>query len=245
MVAIYDIISVTGWSAIPCQPGSITKWVFALPNKLDLSVYVITDRRLARGHSHLEMAAKAIAGGATCIQLREKDPSVTTRELYGMAAELRALTKEKGVTLIINDRLDIALAVGADGVHLGQDDLPLGAARRFLPPGMILGASAGDPRGARKAQAEGATYLGTGAVFGTMTKADAGKPIGPGGLAAVCRSVKIPVVGIGGIDAGNAPAVIAAGAAGVAVISSVVGSADIVAAAQKIALAVNSAPASR
>lgn len=219
--------------------------MFVLQNKLDLSLYVITDRRLARGRSHFEMATEAIAGGATCIQLREKDPSVTTRELFGLAAELKVLTRKKGVTLIINDRLDIALAVGADGVHLGQDDLPLAAARRFLPPEMILGASAGDPRSARKAQSEGASYLGAGDVFGTTTKADAGKPIGPAGLAAVCRSVEIPVVGIGGIDAGNAPAVIAAGAAGVAVISSVVGEADIAAAAQKIARAVGSAPAGR
>lgn len=216
-----------------------------MQNKLDLSVYVITDRQLARGRSHSKVAIEAIAGGATCIQLREKDPSVTTRELFDMAAEFRVLTKEKGVALIINDRLDIALAVGADGVHLGQDDLPLGRARRFLPPGMILGASAGDPRQARKAQAEGASYLGAGAIFGTTTKADAGKPIGPTGLAAVCRSVEIPVVGIGGIDAGNAPAVIAAGAAGVAVISSVVGAKDIAAATKKIALAVNAALASR
>ncbi len=216
-----------------------------MPKILDLSLYVITDRLLAQGRSHLEVATKAIEGGATCIQLREKDAAVTSKELFNLAAKLRLLTKEKGVALIINDRLDIALAVGANGVHLGQDDLPLEVARRLLPPQMILGASAGDPRQARAAQDLGADYLGTGDVFGTATKPDAGEPIGPAGLAAVCRSVKIPVVGIGGIDAGNAREVITSGAAGVAVISSVIGAADIAAAAQKMALAVKDALACR
>jgi thiamine-phosphate pyrophosphorylase len=216
-----------------------------LQKKLDLSLYVITDRLLSRGRTHQEVVEKAIEGGATCIQLREKDASITTRELFTLAEKLRVLTRGKGVALIINDRLDIALSVGADGVHLGQDDLPLGVARRLLPPEMILGASAGDPRQAREAQAQGAAYLGAGAVFGTSTKPDAGEAIGPGVLAAVCRSVEIPVVGIGGIDATNARKVIAAGAAGVAVISSVVGAADIAAAAQKIALEVSSVLTSR
>ncbi len=227
------------------HPIFITKRCLPLPKGLDLSLYVITDRLLARGRSPLEVADKAIEGGATCIQLREKDASVTTRELFNLAEKLRVLTREKGVALIINDRLDIALSVGADGVHLGQDDLPLGVARRLLLPGMILGASAGDPRQAREAQDLGAAYLGTGAVFGTATKPDAGEPIGPAALAAVCRSVEIPVVGIGGIDATNAREVIAAGAAGVAVISSVVGAADVAAAARRIALEVSSALASR
>ena len=216
-----------------------------MPKKLDLSLYVITDRLLSRGRTHLDVVEKALAGGATCIQLREKDPFVTTREFFCLAEKLRRLTGGKGVALIINDRLDIALAVGADGVHLGQDDLPFSVARRLLPPTMVLGASAGDPRQARKAAAEGAAYLGTGAVFGTSTKPDAGAAIGPGALAAVCRSVEIPVVGIGGIDAANAGEVIAAGAAGVAVISSVVGAKDITAAAREIALRVGSALALR
>lgn len=213
--------------------------------KIDLSLYVITDRLLSRGRTHLEVVEKAVAGGATCIQLREKEAAVTTRELFVLAEKLRTLTREKGVALIINDRLDVALAVGADGVHLGQDDLPLGVARRLLLPGMILGASASDPRQARRAQAAGAAYLGAGAVFGTSTKPDAGAAIGPAVLNAVYRSVEIPVVGIGGITAANAGRVIAAGAAGVAVISSVVGAADITAAAREIALQVNSAFALR
>ncbi|NLJ56956.1 MAG: thiamine phosphate synthase [Firmicutes bacterium] len=216
-----------------------------MQKKIDLSLYVITDRLLSRGRPPMAVAAKAIAGGATCIQLREKDAAVTSRELFALAEKLRALTREKGVALIINDRLDIALAVGADGVHLGRDDLPLAVARRLLPPGMILGASAGDPRQSRRAQAAGAAYLGTGAVFGTSTKPDAGAAIGLAALNAVCRSVEIPVVGIGGITAANAGRVIAAGAAGAAVISSVVGAADVTAAAREIALQVKTALARR
>ena len=179
---------------------------------LDLSLYVITDRFLARGRSHREVVEEAISGGATCIQLREKD--VTTGEFYASARELRKLTREKGVGLIINDRLDIALTVEADGVHLGQDDLPLYAAARLLPSGMILGASAGNLQQAKEAQSLGASYLGVGAIFETGTKSDAGKPIGLQALANICSNVSIPVVGIGGIDSSNAKPVIEAGAAG-------------------------------
>ena len=200
--------------------------------ELDLRLYVITDRLLSCGRSHREVVACAIAGGATCIQLREKD--LSTRELYVIAEDLRRLTREKGVTFIINDRLDVALAVGADGVHLGPDDLPLAAARRLMPPEMILGASAGNLKEALEAQRMGATYLGVGSVFATATKADAGEPIGPEGLSYICHRVSIPVVGIGGINASNARSVMEAGAAGVAVISSVVAASDIASAAKEL-----------
>lgn len=208
-----------------------------------LRLYVITDRSLSRGRTPLEVAERAIAGGATCIQLRDKEAS--TRELFAFARELRQLTREKGVAFIVNDRLDIALAVEAEGVHLGEDDLPLAEARRLMPPGMLLGASAGDVRQARLAESLGASYLGVGAVFATSTKADAGEPIGLQALAGICRSVRIPVVGIGGIDAGNARPVIEAGAAGVAVVSAVVAAADITAAASEIDATVKQALAER
>ena len=209
----------------------------------DLNLYVITDRRLSRGRSHREVVEKAIAGGATCIQLREKE--ISTRDLFAVAEELRAITREKGVAFIVNDRLDVALAVEADGVHLGQDDLPLTAARRIMPPGMILGASAGNLQEALAAQSLGASYLGAGAIFRTGTKMDAGEPIGLQALANLCRVVSIPVVGIGGINSDNARLVIAAGAAGVAVISSVVAASDIAAAAGEIAGIVRQAMADR
>ena len=209
----------------------------------DLNLYVITDRRLSRGRSHREVVEKAIAGGATCIQLREKE--LSTRDFFAVAQELRAITREKGVAFIVNDRLDVALAVGADGVHLGQDDLPLTAARRIMPPGMILGVSAGNLQEALAAQSQGASYLGVGAIFRTGTKMDAGEPIGLQALADLCCGVSIPVVGIGGITADNARLVIEAGAAGVAVISSVVAASDIAAAAGEIAGIVRQAAADR
>lgn len=215
--------------AIPRSPGY-------------LKFYVITDRLLSRGCSHADVVRKAIDGGATCIQLREKDAS--SRELYLLASELRAITREKDTVLIINDRLDIALAVGADGVHLGQDDLPVDAARGIMPPEMILGVSVDNPRQAREAQAMGASYLGAGAVFATATKADAGEPVGLQAISKICRIVDIPVVGIGGINLHNAGQVIQAGAAGVAVISAVVAADDITLAAARIAREIKEAQSS-
>jgi len=208
-------------------------------HQLDLSLYVITDRLLSRGRSCTEVVEKAIDGGATCIQLREKD--LTTREFFSLAEKLREITRKRGTTFIVNDRLDIALSVGADGVHLGQDDLPLSAARRIIPPGMLLGVSARNLREALQAQNLGASYLGVGAVFPTGTKRDAGEPIGLQSLAEICRGVEIPVVGIGGINAANAGQVIRAGAAGVAVISYIVGAPDVAAAAREIAREVEDA----
>lgn len=206
----------------------------AMPGLPDcLGLYVITDRLLSRGRSCAEVVRKAIDGGATCIQLREKDAA--SRELYLLACELREITSEKNVVFIVNDRLDIALAVGADGVHLGQDDLPVASARRIMPPEMILGVSVENPLQAREAQARGASYLGAGAVFATATKSDAGEPVGLQALAEICRGVDIPVVGIGGINAQNAGKVIQAGAAGVAVISAIVAANDITLATREIA----------
>ncbi len=199
---------------------------------IDYSVYVITDSKLSRGRGHLEVVEKALAGGATCIQLREKE--LSSRELFNLARELLRVTAPKRVPLIVNDRLDVALAAGADGVHLGQDDLPPMAARRIIPPEMILGVSVDNAGQAVEAQRLGASYLGAGAVFGTGTKLDAGEPIGLEALASICRSVNIPVVGIGGIDAQNAGEVIKAGAAGAAVISAVVAAEDIAAAAAEL-----------
>jgi thiamine-phosphate pyrophosphorylase len=138
------------------------------------------------------------------------------------------------VPLIVNDRVDVALAIDADGVHVGQDDMPAPLARRLLGAGRILGVSAGTVEEALQAQADGADYLGTGDVYGTPSKADAGAPIGVAGLAAVARAVAIPVVAIGGIQVGNAAAAIRAGASGVAVISAVVGAPDPEAAARAL-----------
>lgn len=195
-------------------------------------LYVITDPDLSRGRSHIEVAELAIAGGATVIQLRDK--KAHTRKLIEVGQALRDITRRSGVTFILNDRVDVALAVDADGVHLGEDDMPVSLARKLLGPNKILGASPENPDYARREEAAGADYLGIGSVFGTSTKPDAGPPIGLDALARVKRSVKIPVIAIGGVNASNAAQAILAGADGVAVISAVVGAQDITKAAQQL-----------
>jgi thiamine-phosphate pyrophosphorylase len=184
---------------------------------LDLRLIVVTDRALAAPRELFDVVRLSLEGGAPAVQLRDK--GATARELYEQALQLRAITAEYGALLFINDRLDIALAAGADGVHLGPHDLPLAAARQAAPPPFLIGISTDDPVTAARAQAEGADYIGCGAVFGTTTKAEVrGERIGPEGLAAVARAVTIPVVGIGGITAENAAELGATGAAGVAVV---------------------------
>jgi len=207
--------------------------------RVDFSVYVITDRAAGRGRPHDEMAAAAIAGGATIIQLREK--ALTAREFVEAAGRACEVARRAGVPLIINDRVDVALAVDADGVHVGPDDLPVAVARRLLGPRKIVGASVGTIEEAVAAERDGADYLGVGSVFATPSKADAGEPIGIAGLREIARAVHIRVVGIGGIDPGNAPDVIAAGATGVAVISAAVGSEDVTAATRALVEVVRAA----
>ena len=211
-----------------------------MPN---FSLYVISDDNLCRGRDLLEVLSEAICGGATCIQLRGKN--LSARELYTLAVKVRALTASKGVTFIVNDRLDVALAVQADGVHLGQSDLPAVAARLIMPPEMLLGVTVRNVQQAVQAQVDGASYLGAGSVFATNTKLDTGKSMGLANLVKICRSVRVPVVGIGGINAVNAGSVIAAGADGVAVVSSVISAADVAGAAREIGRAVVAARDSR
>lgn len=203
---------------------------------IDLSLYVITDARLSRGRTHVEVVEAAIRGGATVVQYREK--GATTHRMVEEARELGELCQKAGVLFIVNDRVDVALAVEADGVHLGVDDMPIPIARRLLGPDGLIGFSPETIEQARAAEAEGANYLGVGPVFGTATKPDAGHPIGLEGLRRMVAAVSIPVVGIGGINAQNAPQVIRAGAAGVAVISAVVGAEDVDAAARQLREAV-------
>jgi thiamine-phosphate pyrophosphorylase len=208
------------------------------PIRWDL--YVITDERLGGGRAHEEQTRAALAGGAGLIQLRDK--AATTLRLYEAARAMRDLTRAAGALLIVNDRLDVALAARADGVHVGPDDLPVAVARRLLRPGMILGASAGTVEEAIAAERDGADYLGVGAVYEARgSKADAGAPVGPERIRAIRAAVRIPIVGIGGIKAENATAVIEAGADGVAVITAVVAVPDIAAAAARIVEVVRSA----
>lgn len=183
----------------------------------DFSVYVITESLPDR--TPLEIASAAFAGGAGVVQYRQKQSS--SRELFLWAQQLAALAREQGKVLIINDRVDLALAVRADGVHLGPDDLPVSAARRLLGPTAIIGASAGTVDEAIEAEAEGATYLGVGCIYGTASKDDAGDPVGPARVAEIRAAVSIPIVAIGGITAARIPELVEAGADGIAVVSAV------------------------
>jgi thiamine-phosphate diphosphorylase len=189
-----------------------------------LSLIVITDPSCGEGRSIVDVVRAALRGGAPSIQLRGKDQAA--REQVDLARALLAETRAAGALLWVNDRLDVALAAGADGVHLGQDDLPVDAARRIVPAGFRIGISAETPELARTAERDGADYVGTGPVYTTGSKADAGEAVGCERIAQVASAVRIPVVGIGGIGEANAGAVVRAGAAGVAVISAVMQSAD-------------------
>ena len=190
----------------------------------DYSIYLVTDDGCLQGRSLLDCVREALEGGVTLVQYRAKTAS--SAEMYDEALQLKALCDSFNVPLIINDRLDIAMAVGAAGVHLGQDDLPCAAARKILGEDYIIGVSAHNPAEARAALLCGADYLGCGAVFGTATKADVQK-LGTEGLAAICKAKGLPVVGIGGVTADNYREVRAAGADGAAIVSGILAQPDI------------------
>jgi thiamine-phosphate pyrophosphorylase len=197
---------------------------------VDSSLYVVLDRTAARGRDLVELLALALAGGSRMIQLREKEwPS---GRLLPLAEKLRAACAAAGATFIVNDRVDLALAVGADGVHLGQDDLPARAARPLLRPGMILGVSTHSVEQARAAQADGADYVAVGSMFATTSKADF-QLVGPDLMRKLRGEIRVPLVGIGGITLDNVSEVIQAGADGVAVISAVCAAPDPKAAAAR------------
>jgi thiamine-phosphate diphosphorylase len=181
---------------------------------------VLTDPRPASGRPLADVVAACLAAGVRAIQLRDK--AAPARDLVGAARGLLSLTTAAGALLLVNDRLDVALAAGADGVHLGPDDLPVAAARALAPPGFLIGHSTDDPERAASPALAGADYFGVGAVFGTRSKPGlADEAIGPERVAAVLRAAGRPCVGIGGIGVDNAPAVLATGA-GVAVLSAVI-----------------------
>lgn len=198
----------------------------------DYSIYLVTDDGCLQGRALLDCVREALDGGVTLVQYRAKTAS--SAEMYAEALQLKALCDSFNVPLIINDRLDIAMAVGAAGVHLGQDDLPCAAARRILGEEYLIGVSAHNPAEARAALLCGADYLGCGAVFGTATKADV-KKLGTDGLAAICREKGLPVVGIGGVTADNYREVRAAGADGAAIVSGILAQPDIRATVRAIA----------
>jgi thiamine-phosphate pyrophosphorylase len=184
--------------------------------------YLVTQASRSAGRDTVEIVEAAIEGGVDAVQLREKD--TTARHRYELGTRLREVTAAADVPLIVNDRIDIAMAIDADGVHLGQSDLPVGAARELLGPDAIIGCSASTVADAQAAAADGADYLGVGAVYPTDSKADIDDDefaIGPERVRTVAESVSIPVVGIGGITADNAGTVVDGGAVGVAVITAI------------------------
>lgn len=198
-------------------PGGASRPASPLAPRLRLMV--ITDPALASPRSVVEVVDRALAAGAPAVQLRNKGQ--VARELLEVGRALRDLTRDAGALFFVNDRLDVALALGADGVHVGPDDLPVAAVRSAAPPGFLIGRSADDPEVARRAVRDGADYIGCGTVYPTHTKADAGAVIGLDGLRRVVDAVAVPVVGIGGITVERAAAVAATGAAGVAVVGAV------------------------
>jgi thiamine-phosphate pyrophosphorylase len=198
-------------------------------------LHVITDTRgpvaahvgtpLAPSSDPLAVVAAALAAGAHLIQVRPED-HYNDRAAFDLATAVAALCGEHGAMCLVNDRVHIAQAVGADGVHLGAEDLPIDAARRILPGASIIGGTSRDPESARAARRAGATYLGVGPVWGSTTKSGLPQPIGLSGLAAVCEAVDLPVIAIGGITAERAAQCREAGAHGVAVVGAIASAAD-------------------
>lgn len=189
-----------------------------------IRLIVVTDRRLAGARGVLAVVSEALRAGAPAIQLREKDQDAG--EILPLARELRALTREHEALFFVNDRVDLALAVEADGVHLGPLDLPVQEVRANAPPGFLIGHSTDDPDHARRAVSAGADYLGCGTVWPTSSKEDAGRVIGVEGVDRVARAVSVPVVGIGGVTPRRAEELRGTAAAGIAVVGAVMAAPD-------------------
>lgn len=199
--------------------------------QIDYTLYFVTDRELMSCATVEESVERAIAGGASVVQLREK--SCGSREFYELALRVKKITLAHGVPLIINDRLDICLAADADGVHLGQKDIPCSVARKILGADKIIGVSAALPDEARQAEIDGADYLGVGAVFATSTKSDT-RPVTPETIKQIRAAVSIPFVAIGGINKDNISQLYGLGINGAAVVSAVAAQKDIQAAAREM-----------
>ena len=191
---------------------------------LDYSLYLVTDRNLSGGWSLQSIVEAAVRGGVTCVQLREKD--CTTGEFIEQALSIHDFLKAEKIPLIINDRVDVAQAIKAEGVHLGQSDMPLSLARSILKDSMFIGISASSVEVAIEAEKGGADYIGVSPIFATPTKTDTAPPLGMKGLSRMRQAVKIPLVGIGGLNMNNAGDVIKNGGDGVAVVSAIVSADD-------------------
>ncbi len=200
-------------------------------SKIDYSLYLCTDRSLMTAPTLEQAVNDAIKGGCTVIQLREKQ--TTSREFYSLALSIKRITEYYQIPLIINDRLDIAAAVNAEGVHLGQKDLPADIARAVLGEEKIIGVSANNLQDAIQAEIDGADYIGVGAMFSTLTKTDT-KPVTIEKLKEIRSAVKVPIVAIGGIKRSNITQLNGTGINGVAVVSAIIGSNNITTAAKEL-----------
>ena len=190
---------------------------------IEYSVYLVTDRRDKTDEEFLNIIEEAIKGGTTIVQLREKTAS--TKEFYDLALRVKEITRRYGVPLLINDRIDIALAVDSEGVHIGQDDMPADIAREIIGEDKILGVSASTVEEAKKAEKDSADYIGSGAVFPTATKDDADS-VSKEELKEIVDSIDIPVVAIGGITVENANTLKGSGIAGFSVVSAIMSAED-------------------
>lgn len=202
------------------------RWTACLYDRLmiDFNLYLITDRTQTAGRELPAVVADALAGGVRTIQLREKD--LTARQQFELAVQLRSLTRKCGARLMINERIDIALAVGADGVHIGADSLPVTAVRKLLGPDMLIGYSAHSVDEALQAQRDGADFVTFGPVYYTPSKLKYGEPLGVSQLAAVVSALAIPVFALGGVKKTSIPEVMATGCRGAAMISGIIAAAD-------------------
>lgn len=210
-----------------------------MPLKLD--TYIITNADIVPGRDHIQGAREALQGGADVIQFREKN--MDTGEMIRVCGIIQDLCRQHGAIFIVNDRVDVALAVDADGVHVGLGDMAADTARRLIGPRRILGVSAGSPERAIKAVADGADYVGVGMIFPAGLKKDIRAAKGVEVLREVSGAVNVPVVAIGGIDHDNAALCIEAGAAGCAVITAVIGAPDVRRATSDLAKVIRDAKA--
>lgn len=190
-------------------------------NSEQLELYLVTDRSIAAGRDIADIVMQAVKGGVTMVQLREK--SISTREFIELGCAIHERLAHFGVPLIVNDRVDVALAIGSEGVHIGQSDMPYAIARRLLGPDKIIGLSVENFEQIEEANHLDVDYIGISPVFATPTKTDTSKPFGLEGLKKAVAMSKHPTVGIGGMNADTASSVISAGADGIAVVSAIVG----------------------
>jgi len=219
---------------------------------IDYSLYLVTDRSLSRERSTLEIVKSGVAGGVTCVQLREKNCStrkfikeaLSVKEFLKEALSVKEFLKTSNIPLIINDRVDVAQAVQADGVHLGQTDMPFAMAKVILKDSMIIGISVESLEDAIRAEKDGADYIGISPIFSTPTKSDTAPPLGLEGLKEISKAVSLPKVAIGGLNRKNAGEVILNGADGIAVVSAIVSADDPRKAAEELSYIIKKAPIS-